>query len=423
MPRRIRSVSSAATERIAAVERQPGAAQRRAPPSRPLEQAVRLRGPALAPAELGEGRKRRPGPGGPRDREVLGGRLEQGLGVRPGAAPDAHRPVLRAAEGEHVAAAVAVRELRDPIAPLGRAVQVEDRGARADEEAAGPCGGDRDLRFAFERRRGRLVEAAHSVLDAGGGDERRAFESESEHLEIGDAEASAGVGRDDPAIARRGRVSARMGHVSVVEGEPAVLRRGGERVEEPVRAAEPAARDRRSAAEVELVRGQPRRHACSGGGVTAPPVERVARSREAKTHSASSSHQAAQLSPSCASGVSAAAIADSNDARASPQRPSRSAVQPASAGSSAVALLGCAIALALSLGSVDPARSHRRPRPRNRPSRIAAVDDDAIVVGAGLAGLVTTAEPADAGKRVILVDQQTEVSFGGQASGRSAASS
>jgi predicted oxidoreductase len=43
------------------------------------------------------------------------------------------------------------------------------------------------------------------------------------------------------------------------------------------------------------------------------------------------------------------------------------------------------------------------------------VDDDAIVVGAGLAGLVTTAEPADAGKRVILVDQQTEVSFGGQA--------
>lgn len=51
------------------------------------------------------------------------------------------------------------------------------------------------------------------------------------------------------------------------------------------------------------------------------------------------------------------------------------------------------------------------------------MDDDAIVVGAGLAGLVTTAEPADAGKRVILVDQQTEVSFGGQASGRSAASS
>jgi predicted oxidoreductase len=43
------------------------------------------------------------------------------------------------------------------------------------------------------------------------------------------------------------------------------------------------------------------------------------------------------------------------------------------------------------------------------------VDADAIVVGAGLAGLVATAEPADAGKRVILLDQQTELSFGGPA--------
>jgi predicted oxidoreductase len=40
---------------------------------------------------------------------------------------------------------------------------------------------------------------------------------------------------------------------------------------------------------------------------------------------------------------------------------------------------------------------------------------DAIVVGAGLAGLVATAELADAGRRVILVDQEPEASFGGQA--------
>jgi predicted oxidoreductase len=40
---------------------------------------------------------------------------------------------------------------------------------------------------------------------------------------------------------------------------------------------------------------------------------------------------------------------------------------------------------------------------------------DAIVVGAGLAGLVATAELVDAGKRVVLVDQEPEVSFGGQA--------
>ncbi len=40
---------------------------------------------------------------------------------------------------------------------------------------------------------------------------------------------------------------------------------------------------------------------------------------------------------------------------------------------------------------------------------------DAIVVGAGLAGLAATAELADAGRRVILVDQEPEAGMGGQA--------
>ncbi|WAE70748.1 FAD-binding dehydrogenase [Streptomonospora nanhaiensis] len=40
---------------------------------------------------------------------------------------------------------------------------------------------------------------------------------------------------------------------------------------------------------------------------------------------------------------------------------------------------------------------------------------DAIVVGAGLAGLVAAAELADAGKRVVLLDQEPEQSLGGQA--------
>jgi predicted oxidoreductase len=42
-------------------------------------------------------------------------------------------------------------------------------------------------------------------------------------------------------------------------------------------------------------------------------------------------------------------------------------------------------------------------------------DTDVIVVGGGLAGLVATAELADAGRRVILVDQEPEASLGGQA--------
>lgn len=40
---------------------------------------------------------------------------------------------------------------------------------------------------------------------------------------------------------------------------------------------------------------------------------------------------------------------------------------------------------------------------------------DAIVIGAGLSGLVATAEIADRGKKVLLLDQEPESSFGGQA--------
>jgi predicted oxidoreductase len=43
------------------------------------------------------------------------------------------------------------------------------------------------------------------------------------------------------------------------------------------------------------------------------------------------------------------------------------------------------------------------------------MDADVIVVGAGLAGLVATAELAEAGKRVLLLDQEGEQSLGGQA--------
>jgi predicted oxidoreductase len=44
-----------------------------------------------------------------------------------------------------------------------------------------------------------------------------------------------------------------------------------------------------------------------------------------------------------------------------------------------------------------------------------ALDADVIVVGGGLAGLVATAELADAGRKVILLDQEPEASLGGQA--------
>src|SRR5450432_4306863 len=44
-----------------------------------------------------------------------------------------------------------------------------------------------------------------------------------------------------------------------------------------------------------------------------------------------------------------------------------------------------------------------------------AEDADVIVVGGGLAGLVAATEIADAGKRVVVLDQEGEQSLGGQA--------
>jgi len=44
-----------------------------------------------------------------------------------------------------------------------------------------------------------------------------------------------------------------------------------------------------------------------------------------------------------------------------------------------------------------------------------AFDADAIVIGAGLAGLVAAAELIDARKKIIVLDQEPEQSLGGQA--------
>src|ERR687897_1664834 len=61
-----------------------------------------------------------------------------------------------------------------------------------------------------------------------------------------------------------------------------------------------------------------------------------ARSRASNTASASSSHHAAQLNPSRASGDSSPARAPSKEALAAPQSPSASRAQPAESGSDAI---------------------------------------------------------------------------------------
>src|ERR1700724_593400 len=65
---------------------------------------------------------------------------------------------------------------------------------------------------------------------------------------------------------------------------------------------------------------------------------------------------------------------------------------------------------------ITPNRSHfgGSCAPNAGRRRAMADDADVIVVGGGLAGLVAATEIADAGKRVIVVDQEGEQSLGGQ---------
>ena len=182
--------------RVAAVERHPRQAQL---PARgalgPLAQPRGLAGPPLAAAQLGQAGERAADHPRPRLHEVLDRGLEHRLGDAPAPAPQVHGAVLGAAVGEHHAAAVALGELGDPVAPLRRAPVVEHRGAGGDEEAERPGARHRVRGPALERRRGRLVEPAHALVDARAGDQRRALEREPEHLEVGHAEPAAELGR------------------------------------------------------------------------------------------------------------------------------------------------------------------------------------------------------------------------------------
>lgn len=74
------------------------------------------------------------------------------------------------------------------------------------------------------------------------------------------------------------------------------------------------------------------------------------------------------------------------------------------------------------VGSVVLTREEYRSIPTVSKTRIAVYGElmgirecDVVVVGAGLAGLVATAELVAAGKRVILLDQENEANLGGQA--------
>ena len=200
--------------------------------------------------------------------------LEHRLGVAPAAAPQVDVAVLGPAVAEHHAAAVALGELGDPVAPLRGAAVVEHRGAGGDEEAERPGAGHRVRGAALERRRGRLVEPPHALVDAGARDQRGALERQPEHLEVGHAEPAPELGGGAGELAGARGVAARVGDVALVEGEPAVLGRRLDALEQPLGALEPAVGDGPRRAEVELVDRQPQRHPRRPQRVAAVAVER-----------------------------------------------------------------------------------------------------------------------------------------------------
>ncbi|MDP9028324.1 MAG: FAD-dependent oxidoreductase, partial [Actinomycetota bacterium] len=55
------------------------------------------------------------------------------------------------------------------------------------------------------------------------------------------------------------------------------------------------------------------------------------------------------------------------------------------------------------------------PQSKGTATKGAEAKADVVVIGAGLAGLVATAELVAAGKRVIVLEQESEANFGGQA--------
>ena len=189
-----------------------------------------------------------------------------------------------------------------------------------------------------KRGRGRLVEAAHALLDLRAGDEGGSLEREAEHLEVGDVESPPEPRppeRRAPAPSRR--VAREVRDVALVEGEPAVLRSGLERVEQaprPAAASRPPPPPRReSRADRPPARwpSAPRSRApraCGRGGRRARARRTPHLRRRATTPPSSA--------PRAASGVSSRASASANEALAAAHSPSASRAQPAESGSDAI---------------------------------------------------------------------------------------
>ena len=144
-------------------------------------------------------------------------------------------------------------------APLRRAVVVTHALAGVDQVAAGPPGRGELLVLAAERGGGRLVEAAHAVVDPALVDEREPLGRQAEHLQVDDAQVGAQPPRPRAEPLGLGRVVAEH-EVRPERRQPAVLRCRIEAAEDALGALEPPIGHRCGAVELEMVVADPQRH-------------------------------------------------------------------------------------------------------------------------------------------------------------------
>ena len=217
------------------VERRHGVAtvERQAPLDEHLEpvrgrgggELVGLRRASLPPPQFGQARERVDLAAGPDRRQLAGGRSELRVCAVPVSLPHEHVRVVRAADREHLAIAVARRHLLDALAPLPRAFEIAHATAGVNDETADGLDGIDVAHLPAERGRGGRIEAPHPGIDLTETDVREAIDRQREHLD---------VDRADLTRERQGLPGKHARGLRVVVGEQRQMRlhhrdeRGGE---------------------------------------------------------------------------------------------------------------------------------------------------------------------------------------------------
>ena len=207
------------------------------------------------------------------------------LGGRPLAPAGEDLAVGAAADADQVAAVQALADRAHRLTPLDHPAEVAHPLADGDQYAQRPGGGDRELELLPDAQGRGLVQTPQALVDLTLDDPRRAFDRDSQRLEVGDAQPGAQSGRFTALGCRRARVGVDLERVVTLDDEqPSVLRRRGLPVEQRPPALQPPCRDRLVAAEMQGIVGQPSRHPRRAADVPGSPVNpgTLARGRRAK---------------------------------------------------------------------------------------------------------------------------------------------